>query len=73
MSSPFFVKLSEHKATSLERILSGIQSASETSNRSSTLVSTLLTFWPPGPPEREKRIVNFSLGMMIVALDMWSR
>lgn len=73
MSSPPFVKVSEHKATSLERMLSGIQSASETTNRSSTLVSTLLTFWPPGPPEREKRIVSFSLGMMIGALGMWPR
>src|SRR5581483_7616176 len=26
-----------------------------TSKRSSTRVSRLLTFWPPGPPDREKR------------------
>jgi len=41
---------------------SGTQPAASSTNRRSTLVFTLFTFWPPGPPEREKASSTSSVG-----------
>src|SRR5688572_19693488 len=62
---------SRPRASSLPRSLdsarrrsSGVNAEDDaTSKITSTRVSRLLTFWPPGPPDRENRIVRSAAGI----------